>query len=431
MIPFFANVISGWTPSSTQNTEALFKAQDLQIGEISSTTFPMTHKMGLLSASISTTATIVDNVITYDGNSWNGTTWTSSSKTTLSYYASRTFTSTNKPYIASNVLYYIGRPSDNSITLATSASETGTLYYAWTLNNNTTSNTIVGSAGSYKSMTIPAYSGKTFRQKIWNFGYSGSVKTWKAPQAGSYKLECWGAEGGEHFTDDDADRHVYSGKGGYTYGTVTLSSGLTLYICAGQDGSDDRTNESRFNGGGKAPNGASPGGGATHIAKVTGELKDIGLTSAKSNVYVVAGGGGGYDTSGGNIPWCGHGGGASGTDGYIPAYPDITYGTGGTQTGPGANQNDNTGSRGNAPAFGLGGSANSSTNDFGGGGGGGWYGGGAGAGAGPGGGGSGYLNTSLSVVGATIVGNTSFTAPDGTTETGHLGAGYARITFTN
>ena len=60
--------------------------------------------------------------------------------------------------------------------------------------------------------------------------------------------------------------------------------------------------------------------------------------------------------------------------------------------------------------------------------GGGFFGGGAGYSAGAGGGGSGYINTSLLTEAQTIAGNTSFTSPTGTNETGHTGDGYARIT---
>ena len=91
-------------------------------------------------------------------------------------------------------------------------------------------------------------------------------------------------------------------------------------------------------------------------------------------------------------------------------------------------------------------SASSSNNGFiGGAGGGGWYGGGAGGAVSGGGGGSGYvytsstasnypsgclLNSSYYLTNAqTIAGNTSFTSPTGTSETGHTGNGYIRITI--
>ena len=96
-----------------------------------------------------------------------------------------------------------------------------------------------------------------------------------------------------------------------------------------------------------------------------------------------------------------------------------------------------------AGSFGSGGSQTAGAHG-GGGGGGGWYGGGAGKCDGYGGGGSGYvytsstasnypsgclLNSSYYLTSAsTTAGNTSFTSPAGTSETGHTGNGYVRIT---
>jgi hypothetical protein len=152
---------------------------------------------------------------------------------------------------------------------------------------------------------------------------------------------------------------------------------------------------------------------------------------------IVAGGGGGYRSSG-FTP--GVGGGNSGTDA-----------TGTTYLGHAATQNAGGYSGGNDfssggymtnGSFGLGGSMLNSVNGFAGGGGG-WYGGGGGH---AGGGGSGYVYTSTTAANypsgcllnssyylteaQTIAGNTTFLAPNGTNETGHSGNGYARITIT-
>lgn len=101
-----------------------------------------------------------------------------------------------------------------------------------------------------------------------------------------------------------------------------------------------------------------------------------------------------------------------------------------------------------ASSFGQGasitGASLSNSGYIGGAGGGGWYGGGAGGAVSGGGGGSGYvytsstasnypsgclLNSSYYLTDAqTIAGNTAFTSPTGTNETGHTGNGYIRIT---
>ena len=119
-------------------------------------------------------------------------------------------------------------------------------------------------------------------------------------------------------------------------------------------------------------------------------------------------------------------------------------GGGGTQTAGGAGGSNNAGT------FGQGGQGLSASSGYGGAGGGGWYGGGGSYPDGSGdddrggGGGSGYvytsstasnypsgclLNASYYLTDAqTIAGNTAFTSPTGTNETGHTGNGYIRIT---
>lgn len=119
-------------------------------------------------------------------------------------------------------------------------------------------------------------------------------------------------------------------------------------------------------------------------------------------------------------------------------------GGGGTQTAGG------TGGSNNSGTFGQGGQGLSSSGGYAGAGGGGWYGGGGSYPDGSGdddrggGGGSGYvytsstasnypsgclLNSSYYLTNAqTIAGNTAFTSPTGTNETGHTGNGYIRIT---
>ena len=420
------------TNQSTANA-ASYKSSDLQVAKASGTatkSFTMGHKMGLLTAAISTAATSVDNVITYDGNSWNGSTWTSSTKTTLSYYISRTFTSTNKPYVASNTLYYIGEPSANSITFTTSATDSGTtLYYAWTLDSSSSTSTVVGSAGSYKSLTIPAYSGKSFRQKIWNFSYAGAAKTWKAPHTGTYTMEVWGAQGGNYAASGYT---AYGGKGAYVKGNISLTSGNTFYVYVGQQPSGY---QGGWNGGGtniaSLPSG---GGGATDIS-----VSD-GAWNAASHLYsriIVAGGGGGGGMEVASYAWGGGDGGAwAGGDGQgqDPGY-------GGQLNAAGANgtalMDPTPASFGSCGSGGWGASAPSEPLGAGGGG---WYGGGCAGGGqtnGGGGGGSSYAWTTTSNLhtyypSSSYKPSTSFyltgVSVTGGSRSGH---GTAKITYTN
>ena len=318
----------------------------------------MAHKMGLLTANITTSTTEVDNVITYDGNSWNGTTWTSSTSTKLYYLPSRTFSSGSRtPYISSNTLYYIGKPSDTTIGFVASAIETGTLYYAWTLTNVTTpSNTTIASAGQYKPMTIPAYSGRLFRQKIWNFSYAGSGKTWNAPHAGTYTMECWGAQGSQ-LSGTYSGWNSYSltytgGKGGYTKGDLSLAQNKSLYIYVGNNSlvgpttnygnSANQPCGFSFNGGGyiSCTYGTKCGGGATDIRVKSGNWNDF--TSQKSRIMVAAGGGSAGDRGNGYGGGSGgYAGGLTGQDSQIDSRSrDVSslswyawIGTGGSQTG--------------------------------------------------------------------------------------------------
>ena len=349
------------------------------------TNFAMAHKMGLLTANITTSTTEVDNVITYDGNSWNETTWSSSTSTKLYYLPSRTFSSGSRtPYINSNTLYYIGKSSDTSITFTADLVETaaGTSTtphsYYWQLNSSTSSSTTVGGAGSFKTLTIPAYSGKTFRTKIWNFTYSNSAKTWKAPHTGTYTMECWGAG----FNAKSGCR-----GGGYCAGSLTtVSANDYLYVYVGSP----LTNSTSyvFNGGG--PSGTAGGAtgatgcGATDFRTTGGGWNDI--VSLRSRIIVA----GGAAMSSSNRSNSSSAGGVYGYQGYHDLAGDnydVYCGKGGGPTSGGAIPTNFGGAEyGTAGQFGYGGKGGASTQYQGsGGGGGGWYGGSGGNGAGSGG----------------------------------------------
>ena len=270
--------------------------------------------------------------------------------------------------------------------------------------------------------------------QVLNYDYTGGVQNIMLPP-GSYKLECWGAQGGYRSSA------TYGGKGGYSVGELTLNEETTLYIQVGGSGNTGKTSGG-YNGGGKRST-YNGGGGGTDIR--------IGQDSLFARV-IVAGGGG---SDGGSNKQGMYGGGESGgssTENYG------TGGFGGTQTGVSdsswqtTSQSTGTGAGPDAYAgFGFGGNGVIYSGGYGGAGGGGWYG---GSGAYPdssgdddrgGGGGSGYiytsstasnypsgclLNSSYYLTNAqTIAGNASFPSPaSGNTETGHSGNGYARIT---
>lgn len=268
---------------------------------------------------------------------------------------------------------------------------------------------------------------------IMDFNYTGSTQS-KTLKPGTYTIECWGGQGGTY-------SGCIGGYGGYSKGTITLTKTTTVYISVGGAGSSSST-AAGFNGGGTGISSGRGGGGATDVR--------IGQNSLYSRV-IVAGGGGGAGVTSANANPCGCGGGEYGGDGY---YNNTTgsYTTGQNRSGGSASQTAGgiTWSTGTQATFGQGGNASGYSC---GGGGGGWYGGGGAYDSDSdsdgrwGGGGSGYVYTSSTAKNypngcllnsthyltnaQTIAGNTSFTSPTGSAETGHTGSGFCRITNLN
>lgn len=271
------------------------------------------------------------------------------------------------------------------------------------------------------------------KNDIMDFNYTGSVQS-KTLKPGTYTLECWGGQGGTYSS-------YIGGYGGYSKGTITLAKTTTVYVSVGGAGSSSSTTAG-FNGGGTGISSGRGGGGATDVR--------IGQNSLYSRV-IVAGGGGGAGVTSANANPCGCGGGEYGGDGY---YNDTTgsYTAGQNRSGGSASQTAGgiTWSTGTQATFGQGGNASGYSC---GGGGGGWYGGGGAYDSDSdsdgrwGGGGSGYVYTSSTAKNypngcllnsthyltnaQTIAGNTSFTSPTGSAETGHTGSGFCRITNLN
>lgn len=268
---------------------------------------------------------------------------------------------------------------------------------------------------------------------ILDYSYTGAVQTITLPK-GIYKLECWGAQGGYRSGSS------YGGYGGYSVGTITLKKTTTLYVYVGGSGNTGGT-LGGFNGGGKH-NTYNGGGGASDIR--------IDQDSLYARV-IVAGGGGSCGASSKQGMYGGGESGGSTTQSYGSG------GYGGAQTGVSNSswqttaQSANTTSQSDCYAgFGFGGNGVYRSSGYGGAGGGGWYG---GSGAYPdgsgdddrgGGGGSGYVYTSATATNyptgcllnsahyltdtQIIAGNTSMPSTSGSTETGHQGNGFVRIT---
>lgn len=164
--------------------------------------------------------------------------------------------------------------------------------------------------GSQQIWPVGLPAGTTFE-----FDYTGSVQSVELP-AGRYKLQCWGAQGG----DVTGSYAVNGSKGGYSEGIITLTKKTTLYIFVGGKGASHTSSASQtstsvvnggWNGGGAGvrtsryssgnvdgrsfPRG---GGGATDISTVTSSLSYSSGRTTRDNASllarcIVAGGGAG------------------------------------------------------------------------------------------------------------------------------------------
>lgn len=256
-----------------------------------------------------------------------------------------------------------------------------------TITRNGTYNASGDSADGYSKVVVKVEGGEGTPT---NFAYTGNIQTYTVPSTGKYKLEVWGAQGGS------GNSNVHGGYGGYSVGMINLTQGDTLYVCVGGKGGGNATGDTSvvgYNGGGEANFGGARGngGGATHIAKVTGLLNT--LENNLSDILIVAGGGGGagyyaaYDSGNG-----GSGGGYIGGHGLFNGSTtgdsNSHTGSGGTQSTGGETDNYSTQSTG---SFGQGANRGDSSLWGGSGGGGGLYGGGAATNNAGAGGGSGYI----------------------------------------
>jgi len=126
-----------------------------------------------------------------------------------------------------------------------------------------------------------AYSGTTWANTTEFFNsVNQGYQIWTVPQTGDYQIKAYGAMGGEN-----DNTGIYMGKGAWTQGDFNLSKGTQLLIIVGQQGVNafvvtaDPVST-------RDP-GAGGGGGATWVLRA-GETEAI-----DSNLYCVAGGGGG------------------------------------------------------------------------------------------------------------------------------------------
>lgn len=257
----------------------------------------------------------------------------------------------------------------------------------------------------------------TFTMEPVEFEYTGAEQNFTVPHSGYYKLEVWGAQGGNYTGSLSAS----GGKGGYTSLDVYLSENDIIYINVGGQGgnSSNGVGGAGYNGGGvSSVSGccssatAAGGGGATHMALTSGFLST--LENNRSSILLVAGGGGGA----GYYPGCDGWGNRSSAGSAAGDLAGINE-FGGSQLCPSGDSSNR-----NYFPFGKGNSASTCSGGAGGGG----YCGGAIRGYGyGGGGGSGYVSDTS---GKVLSGQSEMPSHDGIgTMIGNVGNGYAKITY--
>lgn len=273
---------------------------------------------------------------------------------------------------------------------------------------------VSGSGGSVVSSISfdlnisPAISGKTqwnlVSDGVLNFSTHGEWTIIPLRDI-TVNTKIWGAGGasGAAWTTSNSlteiSRMGSGGSGGYSTGSIIMTTGNAYIIQVGE--------------GGSRRNGIDSNGGATHRAggsnSIIGGAQGGGYSGifrnsvTQSNAVIMAGGGGaGYDRDGNWCPSSGSSGAGGGNDAQNGFSPGIQGGMGATQSNGGSPSQYNNATGGSALRGGLAGN----THFHSGGGGGGYFGGGGGNICG-GGGGSGFINPAFVSNGLTQTGNGS------------------------
>ena len=234
--------------------------------------------------------------------------------------------------------------------------------------------TMTGNTGNgYAKITflgnVPIEIGQT-----WTFDYTGNVQEFIPGYGGKYKVEVWAASG------DSYNSTYRGGYGAYSVGTINAIANQSYYVVVGGAGN---SYYGGYNGGGEAQNHSSDhcfgGGGATHIATVSGQLQDLedykgtlvnNSYYVSDDILIVAGAGGGACQF--NNSTAGDGGGYEGR--RVSSAQSAGYSVQGTQTAGGTSTNwSNTSDLNRNGGFGRG----AMGPNYSGGGGAGFYGGGS------------------------------------------------------
>jgi len=168
-----------------------------------------------------------------------------------------------------------------------------------------------------------------------DFDYTGTEQIYVAKRNGYYKIEAWGAQGGE--AKVSSGTVFKGGYGAYSIGIVNLNAYTNIYVNVGGSGEtaylSSGVHKGGYNGGGNSYLTAyASGGGATHFATTPGLLSS--LVDNKDSILLVSAGGGAScaDPMGGGYCIAGSGGGISGVNASAGSSGYGSAGYGATQT---------------------------------------------------------------------------------------------------
>ena len=308
--PFFANVISGWTVATDQSTSnaASYKSSDLQVAKASGTatkSFTMAHSMGLVRITLGTKQVNTTYTDYVNNEATDGI--TNSTKITIT--ASNAFTG-SIPYSHTDGKYYFIGQKATKPSFAT----TSTGVRKWTQASVAPAANLAGNVYVELNPTV-AWANNYF-YKAYAFSYRAAQQTFTAQANTTYKIECWGAQGADHYhaaTSYRAAGTHYGGRGGYVKGYISFTSSRTLYLYTGD--------QAGYNGGGVITAAESTwganGGGSTDVRLSAATSSGwSGTASFRSRIIVAAGGGGANnrwsDAGGAAGTWWGEGDGGYG-----------------------------------------------------------------------------------------------------------------------
>ena len=319
----------------------------------------MAHKMGLVR--LNPTTKNVATTLTYTYDKADGG-YTSSTSGTSTITASNDFTG-NKPYAINSQYWHIVKSTGISTNTAMEFTCNANQKDYWSTKS---SGTDIGH-GKYKVIDIQ--SDREAANFVALFSCVGKCQEITLPWYDTYKMECWGAQGGDlsrtfHSSGNGLGPTPFGGRGAYVAGHIVLPCNKYLYVYVGEQGGNDQiplTNS--FNGGGIGKDGSitdgcgARGGGATDIRTNKHSESDgwSGAASLNTRIIVAAGGGGctNYGTVYRSASDYAEGDGTGGAAGGLRGYPGLTTtkqrdlsattnATGGTQNdgGSGFKQNN-------------------------------------------------------------------------------------------